>query len=62
MAHKCNINVDKNVKYKEKVRIHTNFFIYMLHSLIIQIKVSSIKKADIRKCLIKTHLIYLFVD
>ena len=26
LTHKCNIKVLKNVKSKEKVRIHTNFF------------------------------------
>ena len=31
----------------------------MLHLLIIQVKVSSINKADIRKCLIQTNVIYI---
>ena len=48
LAHKCNIKVLKNVKSKEKVRIHTNFFLNMLHLLIIKVKISSVKKADIR--------------
>jgi len=36
----------------------------MLHSLIIQVKVSSVKKAEIRKCLIyKCHLFFgLLID
>jgi len=29
MTHKCNIKVFKNVKSKEKVRIHTNFYKYV---------------------------------
>ena len=58
MTHKCNSKVLKNVKSEEKVRIHTNFFLNMLHSLIIQVKVSSVNKAEIRKCLINTNVIY----
>ena len=34
------------MKSKEKVRIHTNFFLNMLHSLIIQVEDSSVNKAD----------------
>ena len=39
LSHKCNSKVLKNVKSKEKVRIHTNIFLNMLHSLIIKVKV-----------------------
>ena len=65
MSHKCNILAFKNVKSKEKVRIHTNFFLNMLHSLIIQVKFSSVDKAEIKKCLIHTkcHLLFgLLID
>ena len=58
MAHKCDSKVLKNVKSKEKVRIHTNFFLNMLHLLIIKVKVSSVNKAEIRKCLMYTNVIY----
>ena len=58
MRHKCDIKVLKNVKSKEKVRIHTNFFLGMLHLLIIQVKVSSFNKAEIRKCLMYKNVIY----
>ena len=58
MTHKWYIKVFKNVKSKEKVSIHTNFFLNMLHSLIIQIKVSSVNKAEMRKCLMYTNVIY----
>ena len=58
MSHKCNIKVFKNVKSKEKVRIHTKFFLNMLQLLIIKLKVSSINKSDIRKCLIHTNVTY----
>jgi len=35
----------------------------MLHSLIIQVKVSSVNKAEIRKCLIQCHLLFgLLID
>ena len=46
LVHKCNSKVLKNVKSKEKVRIHTNFFLNMLHSLIIQVKISSVNNAE----------------
>jgi len=58
LTHKCNSKVLKNLKSKEKVRIHTNFFLNMLHSLIIQVKVSSVNKAEIRKCLMYKNVIY----
>ncbi len=58
LTHKCNIKVIKNVKSEEKVRIHTNFFLNMLHSLIIVVKVSSVNKAEMRKCLMYTNVIY----
>jgi len=58
LTHKCNIKVLKNVKSKEKVRIHTNFFLNMLHSLIIQVKFSSVNKAETRKCLMYKNVIY----
>ena len=45
---------------EEKVRIHTNFFLNMLHLLIIKVKVSSVNKAEIRKCLIRTNVILRF--
>ncbi len=45
LTHKCNSTVLKNVKSKEKVRIHTNFFLNMLHSLIIQVRGYSVHKA-----------------
>ncbi len=64
LTHKCNSKVVKNVKTEKKVRIHTNFFLNMLHSLIIQVKVSSVNKAEMRKCLIyKCHLLFgLLID
>ena len=58
LTHKCDIKVLKNVKSKEKVRIHTNFYLNMLHSLIFQVKVSSVKKAEMGKCLMYTNVIY----
>ena len=57
MTHKCNIKVFRKVQSKEKVRIHTNFFLNMLHSLIIQVKVSSVNKEEMRKCLMYTNVI-----
>jgi len=58
LTRKCNSNVLKNVKSKEKVRIHTNYFLNMLHSLIIKVKVSSVNKAEMRKCLMYANVIY----
>ena len=57
MIHKCNIKVLKKLKSKEKVRIHTNFYLNMLHLLIIKVKISSVNKADIRKCLMHANVI-----
>jgi len=54
----CNTLVSKSVKSKEKVRIHTNFFLNMLHSLIIQVKFSSVNKAEMSKCLMYANVIY----
>ena len=61
LTHKCNIKVLKNVKSKEKVRIHTDFFLNMLHSLIIQVEVSSVNKAEMRKCLMYTNVSHLLL-
>jgi len=47
------------MKSKEKVRIHTNFFFNMLRLLIIQVKVSSVNKAEMRICLMYTNVISL---
>ena len=58
LTHKRNSKVLKNVKSKEKVRIHTNFFLNMLHSLIIKVEVSSDIKAEMSKCLMYTNVIY----
>ena len=58
LIHKCNSKVLKNVKSEKKVRIHTNFFLNMLHSLIIQVRVPSVDKAEMRKCLMYTNVIY----
>jgi len=55
MTHNCNSKVFKDVKSKEKVRIHTNFFLNMLHSLIIHSPLSI--KAEMRKCLMFTNVI-----
>ena len=64
MTHKCNTKVLKNVKSKEKVRFHTNFFLNMLHSLIIQVKVPlSIKQRWWNFDVYKSHLLFgLLID